>query len=114
MEYKELTGLWHHLKKIIECKEKNFGIIKMVCPPKRQRSSPTEKPVFLVYTSSKDSRSVGKRLIKLIKRDIDYECKARHDRPGVVKTLFWNDGEPDYERIRRKGITKNWRTGEDV
>ena len=115
LEYKELTELWHYLKEIIECRERNFGIIKMVCPPKRIRRSSTEKPVFLVYTSGKDSKPVGKKLINLIKRDIVYECKARHhDQPGVVKTLFWNEGEPDYERIRRKGITKNWRTGEDV
>ena len=114
LEYKELTELWHLLKGIIECKEKNFGIIKMVCPPKRVRSSPTEVPVFHVYTSD-NSKSVGKKLIKLIKRDIDYECKPRHPHmQGNIKTLFWNDGEPDYERIQRKGITRNWRTGEEV
>lgn len=115
LEYEELTELWHFLKGIIECKEKNVGIIKMVCPPKRVRNSPTEVPVFHVYTSGKDSKSVGKKLIKLIKRDIDYEYKPRHlHMRGNIKTLFWNDGEPDYEKIRRKGITKNWRTGEEV
>ena len=114
LEYEELTELWHYLKDIIECKEKNFGITKMICPPKRDRKSPTEKPLFHVYTSRKDSKLVGEKLIKIVKRDIVYECKARHRDPrGGVKTLFWNEGEPNYERIRRKGITKNWRTRGD-
>ena len=33
------------------------------------------------------------------------------DVQAVLETLYWNDGEPDYERIHCKGITKNWRTG---
>ena len=116
LEYEELTGLWHHLKNIIETKEKNFGIVRMVCPPKRVRRSPTESPVFHVYTGLKAYRSVGKKLIEYTESDIDYERKpgGYGNMRGVVETLYWNEGEPDYERIRRKGITKNWRTGEEL
>ena len=51
-----------------------------------------------------------------MKRDIDYERISGGDgnMRGVVETLYWNEGEPDYEEIRRKGITKNWQTGGDV
>ena len=112
LENDELTELWHYLKDMIECKQTNFGIIEMVCPPKRVRKSPTESSIFHIYTSSKNRKSVGR---KLIERDMDYEQKPQYrNMRCVVETLYWNDGEPDYERIRRKGITKNWRTGEDL
>ena len=88
----------------------------MVCPPKRIHNSATEVPVFHIYTSNQQRKSVGIKLINLIKRDICYEHRPQsaHSRTGHMETLFWNDGEPDYERIGRKGITKNWRTGEDL
>lgn len=116
LHHGEVTELWHDLKNIVESKENNFGIVRMVCPPKRIRSSPTESPVFHVYTSHKAYRSVGKKLIELTEADIDYEQKpaGSGDLRRAVETLYWNDGEPDYERIRRKGINKNWRTGEDM
>jgi hypothetical protein len=114
LEYEELTDMWHLLKDTIESKDDNFGIIRMVCPPKRVRSSQTESPVFHVYTSKEDYKSVGNKLIRLAKRDIDFECKPQYsnDKQGVLDTLYWNDGEPDFEKVGRKGITRNWRTGE--
>ena len=108
LEKTELTRLWHLLKKKISGTE-SYGVIKMMCPPKQGRS---EAPVFHVYTSSQHKESVGIKLINLIEKDICYE--HRHSHTGHMETLFWNDGEPDYERIRRRGITKNWRTGEDL
>ena len=108
LEKTELTRLWHLLKKKISGTE-SYGVIKMVCPPKQVQAEP---PVFHVYTSSQHKESVGIKLINLVKKDICYEHK--HSHTGYKETLFWNDGEPDYERIRRRGITKNWRTGEDL
>ena len=92
LEHKELTELWHSLKEIIESSEKNPGIIKMECPPKKEKYSCTEKPIFEVHTSDKDKHSVGKMLIDLVKRDIKY-CESTSSHPGT--TLFWN-GESDY------------------
>lgn len=115
LEYEELTSLWHFLKDIFESKSKNFGVIRMVCPPKRDRNSPDEKPVFHIYTSASRKSLVGRKLIKIIERDMLYEQKPRYYHlPCLEETLFWNDGEPAYEHITRKGITKNWRTGEEV
>ena len=71
LENVELTELWHHLSDIIKSR-KNPGIIQMICPYKEDRKSPTEKPVFEVYTSDKDKHSVGKMLVNLVKRDILY------------------------------------------
>ena len=87
LEYVELTALWHHLKKIIESKD-NFGIITMVCPPKLDRRSKDEVPVFHIYTGTKQHRFVGEQLLKIIQRDIYYE--PRPEFQGVVETLHWN------------------------
>ena len=65
--------MWHSLKGTIESQKSNFGIIKMVCPPKRDRKSRTEKPVFLVYASKEDRDAVGQKLLELVKKDIHYE-----------------------------------------
>ena len=109
LEKTELTRQWHFLRRNIKSVTESYGVIKMVCPPKQDRS---EAPVFHVYTSSQHKESVGIKLINLVEKDICYEHK--HSHTGHMETLFWNDGEPDYERIRRRGITKNWRTGEDM
>ena len=166
-EYEELTGLWHTLKKLVESEEDNFGIIRMICPPKRKRRCTIEKPEFHILTSKGRRRSVGRKLIRMMEDDIVYQyMPQRYDPPSCERTswyqhpggekrysgyhqqefrgrgsresrekrygqfyqqgcrgpsgvsreevLYWNDGEPDYERVRRKGITKNWRTGEDI
>ena len=104
-----LTGLWHTMRKKITSAE-IYGVIKMVCPIQGRRS---DTPVFHFYTNDQHWRSVGITLINLVKRDICYEHRP-YNGTGYMETLFWNDGEPDFERIRRKGITKNWRTGEDM
>ena len=109
LKKKELTSLWYLLRNKIKSVTECYGVIKMVCPPKQDRS---EDPVFHLYTSSQHKESVGIKLINLIKKDICYE--HRHSRTGHKETLFWNDGEPHYERIRRKGITKNWRSRSDM
>ena len=33
----DLTELWHILKEQIKCKTTNFGVARMVCPPKRNQ-----------------------------------------------------------------------------
>ena len=115
LEYMELTGLWHFLKRHVESEEENFGVIRMVCPPKRVRNSPTEMPEFHLHTNKTKMKVVGLKLIMMVEKDIVYQYKPqRYGVPSREEVLYWNDGEPDYERVRRKGITKNWRTGEDV
>ena len=97
LERPALTNWWYFLKSIVENEEKNFSIIKVVCPAKRVRNSPEEKPVFHIYTSSKDRDEVGKYLIELLEADIEYQHRCRLGGSGMVETLFWNDGEPAYE-----------------
>ena len=63
LEYEEMTGLWHYLKKLIESEEDNFGVIKMVCPPKRNYQSATEVPVIHVYTSDADMQGDGRHQV---------------------------------------------------
>ena len=118
LENEDLTELWHILKDEIECKTKNFGVARMVCPPKRNRRSPEEDAVFLLYVDKEWKDSVGYKLIDLVETDIVFEQKRRSDsddrRSHRYETLYWNNGEPAYEIVKRPGITKNWRTGEDI
>ena len=110
LEYnRKLTDLWHFLKDEIESRNEKFQVIKMECPPKCEFSSQTERPRFFIFTNEKEKNAVGKYLIEQVKRDIRYEF---NERPHSSETLYWNDGEPAYEQIRRRGITRNWRTGE--
>ena len=51
-------------------------------------------------------KSVRLKVINVIKQDIVF--KPKQDFPSFT-TLYWNDGEPSYEAVRWKGITKNWR-----
>ena len=114
LEYAGLTGLWHFLKEQIESPEENFGVIRMVCPPKRVRKSQTEMPEFHLYTNKANKKAVGLHVIKFVGDDIVYEYKPqKYGHTARPEVLYWNDGEPDYEVVKRKGITKNWRTGED-
>ena len=118
LENKGLTQLWHILKDKIECKTNNFGVARMMCPPKRNHCSAEEKAVFLLYVSKRWKDSVGYKLIELLKTDIVFEQKRRSDSDDRsshrYQTLYWNIGEPAYEIVTRPGITNNWRTGEDI
>ena len=109
LEYQELSGLWHEFKWKI--RDGNMRALRMVCPPKIKRSSKDEKPVFHVYTTEEDMKSVGGILILEVCRDITFEKKNGYPH---YTNLYWNEGEYAYEKITRKGITKNWRTGEDM
>ena len=113
VENEGLTPLWHILKVKIECKTEDFGVTRMECPPKRNRRSAEEKGIFQLYVAKRWKESVGYKLIKLVETDIVFEQKGRSDSDGY-ETLYWNNGEPAYEIVTRPGITKNWRTGEDV
>lgn len=94
LEYKELTRLWHVLKRRIESEGESFGVIKMVCPPKHVLKCPTEMPEFHLYTSMENRKSVGLKLIKLVKRNIIY-----HE-------VQWDSqryGAPACEKLQRYG-----------
>ena len=118
VENEDLTPLWHILKDKIECKTENFGVARMVCPQKRNHWSVEEKGVFQLYVGKRWKHSVGYKLVDFVKTDIAFEQKRRNDSDGRrshrYETLYWNNGEPAYEIVKRPGITKNWRTGEDM
>ena len=112
LEYQDLTDLWYILKRKIEFDKEKFGALLMVCPKKRDKHS-TELPVFHVYTNKEKMRNVGLALVNVVECNITFEFKKDLKVLQPV-TLYWNDGEPDYQIVRRKGITKNWRTGENM
>ena len=68
LEYKDLTKLWHSLKKKIE--EGELGPVEMVCPPKLNKSDQKEKPVFMIYTACENKESVGAAVAFVVKTDM--------------------------------------------
>ena len=110
VENKDLTPLWHILKDKIEFKTENFGVARMVCPQKRNDWSAEKKGVFQFYVAKRWKHSVGYKLADFVKTDIAFEQKRRNDSDGrrshCYETLYWNNGEPAYEIVKRPGITK--------
>ena len=97
LELRELTEYWHLLQEMLGT---SLKAVKMVCPPKKVRSSRTEKPVFHVYTSREGRASAGGVLVRVVKRDIVYEAEEEREGEGGRgsvhrETLYWNDGKPD-------------------
>ncbi len=83
----------------------------MVCPPKQTKSSRDEKPVFHVYTSQENEENVGSDLILEVCRNLTLERKeVIHN----TELCFETRENIAIEKINREGITKNWRTGEDM
>ena len=112
LNYYELTSIWHMLKRKILCGK--MRALKMVCPPKRKhypQSQVDRRPQFHVHTTEEQMKEVGGILISVVRRTIKFEKVNGY--PSSI-TLFWNRGEFSYEKVTRKGITKNWRTGEDM
>ena len=92
-----IKELWHNFKPNIE--EGEIPAIMMECPaPKKQQ------PEIHIFTSKGNMTKVGESLIYLLKRDITYMVGGGSFR-NDLKTLYWNDGNPGYER----GSQKSWR-----
>ena len=66
--------------------------------------------VFQLYVAKRWKESVGYKLIEMVETDIVFEHKRRNDSDGrrshCYETLYWNNGEPAYEIVKRPGITK--------
>ena len=60
--------------------------------------------------------SVSYKLIDLWKQIVFEQNRSDSDdrRSNRYETLYWNNGEPAYEIVKRPEITKNWRTEKDM
>ena len=63
-----------------------------------------------MYTNKEKMENVGLGLLNVVKCNVMFEFK----KDLWCVNLFWNEGVPDYEIIRSKGITINWWTGENL
>ncbi len=91
-----MTKLWHTLKPRVEVGE--IPAIRMECP------GPKQSKEIHILTADAKMTQVGKKIIPLLKSDITYVVGGgafRNDR----KTLYWNDGNPGYDR----GSQESWR-----
>ena len=90
-----LTDYWHRLKPQIESSSKNFGVIKMVCPSKQ--CSKSKLPQFHFYTSREKKDEVGRSLIAIFSRSMEYKGLTVTGEP-FTEVLCCSDyvGEPDF------------------
>ena len=84
-----MTEYWHTLKKDIESKDSNFGVVKMECP----RISKTNPPHFLFFTSKEWKDISGEALARIFNCKIEY--KEEED--------FWQEGASS------SGVKQAWR-----
>jgi len=64
-----MTAHWHMLKKDVESKDSNFGVIKMECP----KASKKNPPCFLFFTSKERKDKVGETLSSIFDCKIEYK-----------------------------------------
>lgn len=81
LKSQELTGYWHILKTKIE--STHFGAVKMVCPSKRH--SRNELPVFHIFTSRENKDVVGRKLMSILGRDMEYKGLTADRQPFTEK-----------------------------
>ena len=96
---KNITKLWHALRPRV--KEGDIPAIKMECPASKHKGDP---PEIYIFTSKTNMTEVGKSIISLLRSDIVFVVGGGTFRRDF-KTLYWNRGEPGYDR----GSQKSWR-----
>eukprot|EP01068_Selenidium_serpulae_P018330 Selendium_serpulae@DN6450_c2_g12_i2.p1 len=103
VNYKDLTKLWHILKFMMDSNNGEFGILKMVCPPKRHFRCHTEIPRFEVWTNDEFCETLGLKL-KKYNGGGDLIILMLHPsmRTKKVKTTSQNGGGDLY--LHREGL----------
>ena len=109
----ELDETWHMIRRAVESGE--LGATSAKCStatpdPSSYPINPSSKGVICVYTSEKAIDEVGFKLIYLVKQNIRYKTEEA-TRQGLytlrgyakvtLKALYWNDGEPSFEKKAR-------------
>eukprot|EP01068_Selenidium_serpulae_P018329 Selendium_serpulae@DN6450_c2_g12_i1.p1 len=116
VNYKDLTKLWHILKFMMDSNNGEFGILKMVCPPKRHFRCHTEIPRFEVWTNDEFCETLGLKLKKYVRRNIVYwpNQKSENDiaewrrRPNNINAPSINEdkkSENDIPEWRRRPLS---------
>ena len=115
----ELDETWHMIRRAVESGELGALCVKCSTATPDPSSYPTDpgiKGVICVYTSEKAIDEVGFKLIYLVKQNIRYKTEEA-TRQGLytlrgytkvtLKALYWNDGEPSFEKKARDFKGKN-------
>ena len=109
-QLEELDETWHMIRKAVESGE--LGVLCAKCStatpdPASYPTDPGVTGVICVHTSEKAIDEVGFKLVRLVKQDIRYKTdeatrQGLYIRKGCtnvsLKTIYWNDGEPSFER----------------
>ena len=82
-----MTEYWHMLKKDIESKDSNFGVVKMECP----RVSKKNPPRFLFFTSKEWKDKSGEALAIIFDSEI-VDCKIEYKEEEDLWQLYRERG----------------------
>ena len=107
--YDNIDGTWERIRTAIARRELTgcFAECSTIrYDPTAEGPGPSTSAVICVYTTEKNIDNVGRRLIRIVKRDIPYKTNkdtrefkytfTGHQEGAPIK-LFWNKGRPGYE-----------------
>lgn len=103
---------WHAIRRAVEAGEFGAGCTGAKCSTNREHP---EKPkstqgVYMVYTTEEGMDEVGMILAHKVRQTIRYKKDEdtyagryahKGDKKITCKTIFWNDGEPSFEKLKR-------------
>ena len=106
----KLDATWHIIRKAVDSGE--LGALRAKCStsnpnPAGYPTGPGVTGVICVHTSERAIDEVGFKLVHLVKKDIRYKTdeatrqglySRKGDKNISLKTIYWNDGEPSFER----------------
>ena len=120
-QLEELDETWHMIRKAVESGQ--LGARGAKCSTALEDAScyPMDSSVgvICVYTSEETMDEVGFKLVHMVKQTIRYKTdeatlqgmyRATGYKKVTIKTIFWNDGEPDFTR-KRCGEAKHYPKG---
>ena len=119
--FDKLDETWHMIQKAVESGQ--LGATGAKCSTAKDNSlcypRNSNKGVICVYTSEETMDEVGFKLVHMVKQTIRYKTdeatlqgmyRATGYKKVTIKTIFWNDGEPDFTR-KRCGEAKRYPKG---
>ena len=109
--YDNIDGTWERIRTAIARRELRGCFAKCSTiryDPTTEGPGPSTSAVICVYTTEKTIDNVGRRLIRIVKRDIPYKTNkdtrefkytfTGHQEGAPIK-LFWNKGRPGYKLL---------------
>ncbi len=108
-----LDAAWHTIRRDVEAGEFGDGCTGAKSSTNRQDPAKpkSSQGVFMVYTTREGVDEVGLLLVHKVKQTIRYKTDEatltgqyahKGDKKITSKAIYWNDGDPSFEKCKRK------------